>query len=212
MKEEQSAVGGPTEIGKIIAVDATRVGSPMTTFTGQRFYPQDPRPEEVEILDIAQALSNQARYGGHCRFYSVAEHSVLVSRMVPPHLALAGLLHDASECYTNDLTRPMKRALGKDSIFFKIEDLVYRAIAKKFNIPEVVPPEVAYADNQILLVEKERLHPRSEPWDLPYPYPQGVNIRCLKPDAARHIFLLRFCQLTGENFDELSAASDALQW
>lgn len=202
----------PTAVGKMTRHDASRVGDPMTTFTGKRFYPLDPRAGEVDILDIAQALSNQARYGGHCRFYSVAEHSVLVSHLVPPKLALAGLLHDASECYTNDLTRPMKRALGKDSIFFKIEAMVYAAIAERFDIPKEVPVEVNYADNQILVIEKEVLHPRSEPWDLPYPRPLGINIRCLNPEKARSFFIHRYCQLTGLSYDTVWGLSEALQF
>lgn len=64
-----------------------RAGDWMQTFTGRQFWPMDPRPEDLDILDIAHALSLLCRFGGHCqRFYSVAEHSVHVSTLAtaPP--------------------------------------------------------------------------------------------------------------------------------
>jgi hypothetical protein len=78
--------------------DPSRRGDWMQTFTGRRFWPLDPRGEDVLIEDIAHALSLLTRYGGHCtRFYSVAEHSVLLARAATPENALWLLLHDASE-------------------------------------------------------------------------------------------------------------------
>ncbi|MFN9113590.1 MAG: phosphohydrolase, partial [Bacteroidota bacterium] len=69
----------------------------IQTFSGIAFWPLDPKPEHVRIADIAHALSMKCRYNGHTRkFYSVAEHSVLVSRHVPEEDALWALLHDAS--------------------------------------------------------------------------------------------------------------------
>lgn len=72
----------------------------MQTFSGALYWPMDPRPEDVNILDIAHSLSMQCRYTGHVsKFYSVAEHSVHVSNIVPKELAMCGLLHDATEAY-----------------------------------------------------------------------------------------------------------------
>lgn len=98
-----------------------RQGDWCQTFTGRQFWPMDPRPEDVCLEDIAHALSLQCRFAGHCReFYSVAEHSVRVSRAVesvlPDEMApeprrlmlLAALLHDASEAYLVDVPRPVK--------------------------------------------------------------------------------------------------------
>ena len=68
---------------------SARKGDWMQTYTGRQFWPIDPRANEVHIEDIAHALSMMCRYNGHCRtFYSVAEHSVLVSQHVPPEHAL----------------------------------------------------------------------------------------------------------------------------
>ena len=57
----------------------------IQTYSGKKFYPLDPRPEDIDIRDIAHALSLNCRFNGHCRcFYSVAEHSVGVSSSQSP--------------------------------------------------------------------------------------------------------------------------------
>ena len=73
-------------------------GNWMQTFTGGRFYPSDPRYEDIHIEDIAHGLSMTCRFGGQCdHFYSVAEHSWHVAMLCPQRDRLAGLMHDASE-------------------------------------------------------------------------------------------------------------------
>lgn len=64
--------------------------------------------EQVSIPAIARRLSRIYRFGGES-LCTVAEHSVNVSRMVPNHLAMAGLLHDAAEAYIGDCVRPLKQ-------------------------------------------------------------------------------------------------------
>ena len=82
-----------------------RTGPWMLTATGHRFFLNDPRPEDIHIEDIAHALANICRFGGHSRtFYSVAEHSILVAEILrqdsqPRHVIFAGLMHDAAEAY-----------------------------------------------------------------------------------------------------------------
>lgn len=89
--------------------DPSRRGAWIQTFTGGKFWPLDPRPEDFQIADIAHALSNVCRYGGHTkRFYSVAEHAVIVSLYVPRQWRREALLHDLSEAYTGDMVRPLK--------------------------------------------------------------------------------------------------------
>src|ERR1700683_336889 len=84
-------------------------GAWIVTFSGRRFYVLDPRPSDVRIEDIAHSLSLQCRFNGHVKnFYSVAQHSVLVSERCDPADALYGLLHDASEAYIGDMSAPLK--------------------------------------------------------------------------------------------------------
>jgi hypothetical protein len=69
-------------------IQDTTSGS-ILTFSGHRFWPLDPRPHDIRIEDISHALANQSRFGGHCRiFYSIAQHSVLVSELCRPEDAL----------------------------------------------------------------------------------------------------------------------------
>lgn len=96
----------------------------MQTFTGKNFNIFDPQEGSVCIEDIAHALSMRCRFNGHCkRFYSVAEHSILMSRAykIATHSAIMRevtecnrrglLLHDITEAYLPDVVRPIKRHL-----------------------------------------------------------------------------------------------------
>lgn len=178
-------------------IGSNRIGNWMQTFSGKQFWPLDPRPEEIEIEDIAHALSMACRYGGHCeQFYSVAEHSVYVSLVVPSEFALVGLLHDASEAYVADVIRPIKPHLAG---YKEIEDRVWVAIAEKYCLPLQIPVEVKEADNALLLAESEQImKPHPAPWCVPGE-PAKVKIECLIPQLARKMFLDRFSQLVGVN-------------
>jgi hypothetical protein len=128
-----------------------RKGDWIATHSGRKFWPLDPRPEEVSIGDVAHALSNLCRFGGHSvRFYSVAEHSVLVSYQVPPEHQLTALLHDAPEAYVADVPRPLKKDLAN---YAEIEALVWRAVAARFGLPEELPEIVKMADDAVLAAE-----------------------------------------------------------
>lgn len=171
-----------------------RVGQWMQTASGRKFWPMDPRPEDVFIEDIAHALSMMCRFGGHClEFYSVAQHSVLISRHLPAPYKLWGLLHDASEAYVVDLPRPLKASLPDYKV---AENLVMSAIAERFGLCPVMPPEVKRADIAILADEVARLMaPPPEPWDLQEP-PLGIDIRPWFPDRAKAEFMMAFRTLT----------------
>lgn len=104
----------------------------IRTYTGKYFYPSRVEDLEVDIIDIAHALSNVCRYNGHLNnFYSVAQHCVIVSEHVPEELALTALLHDASEAYLPDMPGPIKRYLPD---FIALEEKVERHIFKHFGI------------------------------------------------------------------------------
>lgn len=139
------------------AIDVTCVGAWIETFTGKKFHLLDPRPEEICIEDIAHALSNQCRYTGHVkRFFSVAEHSYHVS-LLSAHHRLAGLMHDASEAYVCDLSRPVKQLTPVGPPYYEVEDRIMRVIATKFGFEWPLPKEVKVADNIMLLSEKDQL-------------------------------------------------------
>lgn len=139
-----------------------RKGNWMQTVGGRAFYPLDPRAEEVDIDDIAHALSFTCRFGGHCQsFYSVAEHCVRVSEGIEQaggtrEESFAGLLHDAAEAYIGDMVWPLKRA-NELAGYKEIEHRVERAIAKRFGLPFELPPIVKYFDLVLLSTEKRDL-------------------------------------------------------
>lgn len=106
-------------------------GSWMQTYTGRRLFPMDPSPADVDIIDIAHALSMQCRYNGHVRrFMSVAEHCVLISENVPAQDALWGLLHDATEAYVGDMIRPLR-----DQVAYVDQDLMHEACTSAGGLP-----------------------------------------------------------------------------
>lgn len=168
----------------------------MQTFTGRQFYPLDPRPEDIDIVDIAHALSMQCRYNGHVHtFMSVAEHCVLVSQVVAPEFALWGLLHDATEAYVGDMIRPLKLHMPE---YRAVEDRVMLAIAQRFGIAPTMPPEVKTADSRILLDERAALlgAPAGD-WNVAGE-PYGIEIPAWDPQTAETQYLQRFMALTEE--------------
>lgn len=169
-----------------------RAGDFMQTFTGRQYWPCDPQPHEVFIEDIAHALSLQCRYAGHCiKFYSVAEHSMLIARHLAakhaPEVALAGLLHDAPEAYCVDIPRPLKPYLTN---YKDIEQKNWLAIAARFGLPPELPDEVHDADNRIIADELVNLVPM--PWHERHNKPLGVTLRYWSPEKAEVEFLATF--------------------
>ena len=170
-----------------------RTGNSIFTYSGNRFWPLDPRSEEILIDDIAQSLSLICRFNGHiCDFYSVAQHSVHVSYLCDKENALWGLLHDASEAYLADIPRPIKSLLPgyKDR-----EKQVMEGICNKFGLPIVEPPDVKTADNVMLATEMRDLMPNMDESPPDCPEPEEWNIEPWHFDAAKKIFLQRFDEL-----------------
>lgn len=142
-----------------------RWGGWVETFTGKHFFPLDPDPEAVDILDITHALACLNRFTGHTRQpLSIAQHSVLVASLLPPELKLWGLLHDASEAYVNDVARPLKHHLAFRA-YRKAETALMEVIAHKFGLSWPEPPEVKAADNVVLKAEtKALIHGGGKGW------------------------------------------------
>lgn len=139
-------------------------GDWILTVTGKKFWPLDPDPGDVCIEDIGHALSMLCRFTGHCRrFYSVAEHSLLVAGNVPPKFRAWALLHDAAEAYIADISRPLKHASEMQN-YRDIEERVLTAIFTRFELhnggPELwLPPAVREADARACATEMRDLMP-----------------------------------------------------
>lgn len=169
----------------------------MPTFSGITFWPLDPKASEVNIVDIAHALSMTCRYAGHTKkFYSVAEHSVWVSKFVPPKHALWGLMHDAAEAYA-DIPSPIKKYLTgwKD-----IEKRIMDTICIKYNMEFEEPPDVKRIDLAILSDERNLvMNPSDKEWGITKEI-LGADLQCLNPTEAKVLFLNRFKEITGRIF------------
>lgn len=177
-----------------------RRGDWIQTYTGKAFYPLDPLPSEVCLYDIAHALSHLCRYGGHVRrFYSVAEHSVLMAawflRQGERDLAKWALMHDAAEAYLVDVPRPIKAALPE---YRNIEAAIMRAVCSRFGLPVEEPPQVKEADTRILTDEARALMaPPPMPWATDRE-PLGVVISNWRPVVASCEFYNMAVELFGE--------------
>lgn len=170
----------------------------IQTYLGKQFWPLDPQHEDIEIVDIAHALSNLCRYGGHTNwFYSVAQHCVLVSEVVPPEFALYGLLHDASEAYLIDVPRPIKHAEGMET-YRKAEAWLETVIYERFGLDFIVPGCIKIADNQLLRTEqRDLMKPPLVAWEDNRVGALDQQIVPLLPEGAKALYLNRFHALTG---------------
>lgn len=176
--------------------EESRKGDWIQTYTGRIFWPIDPLPEEVFIEDIAHALSNQCRFAGHTEtFYSVAQHSVLVSKNLNDGFALRGLLHDAPEAYLVDLIRPVKHFSTLGEAYKELEEALDRVICSRFGLPLPMPDAVKYMDNRLLETEKrDLLKPMPKKWH-EYAPPLKEKIIPQSPKEAEFAFLARFREL-----------------
>jgi uncharacterized protein len=172
----------------------------IRTFTGKMVHPYSPDPDEIDIDDIAHSLSQQCRFLGHTDgFYSVAQHSVLVSQTVPAEDALWGLLHDAAEAYLCDVPAPIKCA--PEMWFYRMaEGQLTTAIATHFGLPLAIPDSVKRADRALLATEfRDVTTVIDSDWIIaecgiaPLPY---MRIRPWPSPVAEERFLRRFWELT----------------
>jgi len=129
----------------------------ITTYSGVRFWPLFPNPDDILIEDIAHSLANLCRFAGHARvFYSVAEHSVRVSQLCRPEDALWGLLHDASEAFLCDVPAPLKE-LPEFEAYRAAEHSLQRIITVRFGLAREQPACVTEADHAMLRIEMRDL-------------------------------------------------------
>lgn len=191
-----------------------RYGLRTRLASGGFFWPLDPRAEEVSIVDVARGLANECRWGGQTsaelpagvQFYSVAEHSVIVSRFVEhlcPQYSLAlawarqALLHDAAEAYVGDVIRPLK-VLPEFAAYRKIESEIQRCVFWRFDVwPSRESSRlIREIDNRICTDERARMiaGDRADTM-LPPLAALGCDIQMLSPALAERAFMQRYREL-----------------
>lgn len=159
-------------------------GEWITTYLGKKFHFKKPALKEIDIVDIAHHLSLLCRFTGAVReFYSVGEHSVRVSRIVPDEFRLSALLHDAAEAYINDISRPVKYSHKLD----ETEAVITKAIDLKFHTNSYAP-EVKEADDLLFATEARDLTHNRDNW-AELPPPLATRIVPVPPRIAEKAFL-----------------------
>lgn len=179
----------------------------MQTHSGAQFYPFDVRPGDFDIEDIAHALSNQCRFAGHTReFYSVAQHSVLVSNEVERlfgkshpmcvEWSLLALLHDAPEAYIGDLVRPIKETAAM-APYRLLDHEIGTVLAEQFKLDNSSTAwGVVKACDDLLLAWEARDLMGDPEWAQAMPSPPPEKIEPWTMTLGRAVFLSRFSELT----------------
>jgi 5'-deoxynucleotidase YfbR-like HD superfamily hydrolase len=176
----------------------------LQTVSSRWVNPFDPDPEQLDAGDIARALANQCRFGGHCRvFYSVAQHSVIVSELVEQRGGdvedvFAALMHDAGEAYLGDMPHPLKHRSALGAAFKEAEAHLERALRERFRIkPDV--PAVKPADRALLATERRAFSAETWHWpELEGVEPLDIELTAWSPDEAARAFAERFAALDAQ--------------
>jgi 5'-deoxynucleotidase YfbR-like HD superfamily hydrolase len=170
----------------------------IETSRGIKFDVLAPTVDMIDIEDIAHALSQMNRFTGHCKFpYPVSQHSRLASYLVPQEHALWALLHDGSEAFIGDMSRPLKHFSVAGDEYRKVEKRIQDVICDKFGLSREEPPEVKRADNMMLYAEKAQLMSGLD-WSHKWAESEeqaNVKIVRLSFDENKYLFLARFHEL-----------------
>lgn len=173
-------------------------------FSGARLDFLNPLPSQINIHDLAKGLARQARFCGQTKgryAYSVAQHSVLASLLVPKRFALYALFHDGSEAAMGDMCTPLKQLLPE---YIRLEAKMQSAIQVAFGMEPTMPVEVAKAvkaiDTMLMATEKEQFVPDSgHQW----PALEGVRtlniaLNPMPPEQAEFYFLDRYVSIIND--------------
>jgi 5'-deoxynucleotidase YfbR-like HD superfamily hydrolase len=176
-------------------------GPYLQTVSGRWVNPFDPDPDQLDPGDIARALANQCRFGGHSRaFYSVAQHSVIVSQLVEQgggdaEAVFAALMHDATEAYLGDMPHPIKHRSPLGAAFKAAEEHLERALRDRFGIQADVP-EIKRADRALLATERRAFSAETWHWpELDGVEPLDIELSAWPPDEAARAFAERYAEL-----------------
>jgi 5'-deoxynucleotidase YfbR-like HD superfamily hydrolase len=176
-------------------------GPYIQTSSGRWVNPFDPDPSMLDPDDIARALANVCRFGGHTRaFYSVAQHSVIVSELVQERGGdvedvFAALMHDATEAYLGDMPHPIKHRSPLGAAFKEAEDRLEAVLQARFAIKADVP-EIKRVDRALLATEREAFSSISWDWpELEGVEPLELALTAWPPDEAARRFAERYAEL-----------------
>lgn len=175
------------------------VGASIATASGAYFDFLSPETSVIDPADIGHALAQMCRYTGHTRdFYSIAQHCVLASYIVPEEDAFAALMHDAHEAYVGDMSSPLKQ-LCPD--YRAIEKRVEAAVAARFGLTTPWPASVKQADLVMLMTEKRDLtSARDHEWPgLEHIEPASFTIFPWGPGYATTRWRIRFDALYAQH-------------
>lgn len=153
----------------------------MTTLTRRKLSLENPQASQIDINDIAVGLANKGHFSGQMeKFFSIAEHSMMVCNWAPENLKLVALLHDASEAYLGDMIKPLKVLIPK---FQEIEERLQRVIFERFGLDYEDIIRIKPMDKMVQTLEYN------------YFYKEEGNLTCLSPEEARNEFLTMFKKL-----------------
>jgi len=175
----------------------------IETRSGVRIDPFDARPDQIRITDIAFHLSNLARFNGAVEFYSVAQHSTLMSFLVPGGLALEALLHDATEAYLNDVSRPVKYDPRMEA-YREAEAELEAVIRRAFGLPEKKPLSIKIWDERMFVTEAREFGlscANDEKWADVESLEDLRGMDPWLPRDARAAFMARYKQITTPEVD-----------
>ena len=170
----------------------------VSTKSGRRVALLNPSPSQIVIGDIAHGLAHQCRFNGQTsKFYSVAQHSVLVASILPRELRLAGLLHDASEAYLGDVVQPLKELLPD---YQAIEAKFCEVLGMRFGVNLQHNDAIRHADLVVLATERRDLMPMDmADWSsIAGITPMSRTIKPMTPEAASAQFMEMFFTLTNQ--------------
>lgn len=143
------------------------------------------------IETIAFSLAHINRYTGHAGTYSVATHSVLVAKMLPDHLKLAGLLHDASEAFLGDVSAPLKAIIGPE--YSRLEKR-YQILLGAYYGVDLFDKAIKEADYRMFATEVRDLGLDVSAYSDLEPYTE-ITVTKQKPEVAYEEFMTMFNEL-----------------
>ncbi len=170
------------------------IGPTILLASGNYFDFDNPEGSKITLHDIAHGLSQLCRFTGQChRFYSVAEHSVRCSHLVPAQHALAALMHDAAEAVMGDMSSPLKSLMPQ---YKALEKRIEAAILPAFGLTLPLDPCIKWADRVMLHIEQREAMQNDDDWpDAPQVPPQPM-LQFLPPTEAYQAFIRRYYELT----------------